>query len=132
MIDLPVGDDGFLRMEQFSDADIDDAELGDEDWFTDPEPLGAAAWIRVIAGAVSAAETRPELDELVPPVPLEPGPDDSGPPDEPPFDELGPPGDGALHDVGAYDDAWGGAEPGGHDGGAYEAGVHDTHGTSDD
>jgi hypothetical protein len=127
MIDLPVGDDGFLRMEQFSDADIDGAELGDEHWFTDPEPLGAAAWIRVIAGAVSAAESRPELDELVPPVPLEPGSDDPRPPD----DDLGTPGDGALDDVGAHDDAWAGPEPGGHDGGAYEAGVPDSHGTSD-
>ena len=49
MTDLSVGDDGFLRMDRFSDAELDADEPGADDWFTDPEPLPAAAWLRIVS-----------------------------------------------------------------------------------
>jgi hypothetical protein len=109
MTELSRGDDGFLRMDQFSDAEIEGDELGDEPWYADPEPLGAAAWSRVLAGAVSDTDARPELDDLVAPapddpVPDDPVPDDPGPIDEPGIDEFG---SGAM----AAQDGWGSDEP---------------------
>jgi hypothetical protein len=94
MTDLSVGDDGFLRMDRFSDAELDAAEPGAADWFTEPEPLAAAAWLRIVSGAVSATDLPPGLDELVETAVGEhPAPDDL---DEPlgadPVDDLGEPG----------------------------------------
>jgi hypothetical protein len=132
MTELSSGDDGFLRMDRFSDAEIDGDELGDEPWYADAEPLGAAAWSRVLAGAVSDTDPRPELDDLVAPAPAElvpdggdPATDDAGPDGDPVFDEIGP-GLAAPHD------GWGGDGSGhGHDGGAHEFGPHDAHGTAE-
>jgi hypothetical protein len=56
-----MGEDGYLLMDRYSDADIDDAELGDEGWFAAPEPLSEATWLRVLAGAVSDAVDHPDV-----------------------------------------------------------------------
>ncbi len=107
--DIEAGDDGFLRMDQFSDAEIGsedgDAELGDEPWYTDPEPLGDAAWSRVLAGAVSDTEARPDLDDLVAPAAADPASDDPATGDTAAA-EPGSGGDGAAHHG-----EWGGGGP---------------------
>jgi hypothetical protein len=119
------GDDGFLRMDRFSDAEIDGDELGDEHWYADPEPLGAAAWSRVLAGAVSDTEARPELDDLVPPAPAGPVPVDPAPIDEHGIDEFGT-------DTAAPQEGWAGDESlHGPDVGTQEPGPNDAHDTPD-
>jgi len=84
-------------MDQFSDADISGSELGDEGWFVDPEPLPEAAWVRIVSGAVTDADTRSDVDELVaPPASVDEidsaaGLDDADVPDDPfdgPFGDL--------------------------------------------
>jgi hypothetical protein len=55
MTDLPLGDDGFLVMEAFSDADIDDPEIASVE-YADPEPMSESAWARAVASAVGGEQ----------------------------------------------------------------------------
>jgi hypothetical protein len=65
MTDLPLGDDGFLVMEAFSDADIDDPEI-ESVGYADPEPMSESAWTRALASAVGAEQASPDdVDPLL-------------------------------------------------------------------
>jgi hypothetical protein len=66
MTDLPLSDDGFLLMDAFSDAEIDDPEIASVG-YADPEPMSESAWTRALASAVggeqaSADDVEPLLD----------------------------------------------------------------------
>jgi hypothetical protein len=68
MTDLPLGADGFLRMEAFSDADIDEPEIASVE-YADPEPMSESAWTRAVASAVGGEQASPDDAEPL----LEPG-----------------------------------------------------------
>jgi hypothetical protein len=111
MTDLSVGDDGFLDMARFSDAELDADETGAADWFTEPDPLPAAAWLRIVSGAVSATDPPPDLDELVGPAPVEHPVVDDGDFGTDPVDGFGEP-DWPDVDPGAHPDVDHHPEPG--------------------
>lgn len=85
MTELPLDGDGFLRMDQFSDAEIDDPDIVDASRFEQPEPLPDAAWARLLSAAISTVDGTgtddpTEVAEAVDPPAGALG--DDGPPDE--------------------------------------------------
>jgi hypothetical protein len=88
MTDLPLGDDNFLVMEAFSDADIDDPEIASVE-YPDPEPMSESAWARAVASAVSGEQSAADEAEPL----LEPGDAPLG------FEPLVAHDDGDLDDV---------------------------------
>ena len=65
MTDLPLGDDGFLVMEAFSDADIDDPGIASVE-YAEPEPMSESAWARVVASAVGGEQASADDAEPLP------------------------------------------------------------------
>ncbi|HVL84592.1 MAG TPA: hypothetical protein VM367_09975 [Pseudonocardia sp.] len=72
MTDLPLDDDGYLRMAAFSDDDLD----AEPDPLDAPDPLPDSAWSRLLAAAVAEP---PVPDDTDPADPAAGDPDDDTP-----------------------------------------------------